>query len=176
MWDIEGHMRDTKTCSWQAERGLLPPGEALHDMWIRVTIDTSFVIHAIESSMERRPFVECSGAVDPMQSMVGVTMGPGWRRIIDSRLGGVQGCTHLRELLFNMATVAYQTAASQRGTLEEQAVYMAQVQKPPFHLSKCLGWDLGGPVVERHYPQFFASAQSRAPDAADEPCTPTDDS
>jgi hypothetical protein len=36
-------------------------------------------------------------------------MGPGWRQAIDRTIGGVQGCTHLRELLFNMATAAFQT-------------------------------------------------------------------
>ncbi|WP_414708625.1 DUF2889 domain-containing protein [Ramlibacter sp.] len=38
-----------------------------------------------------------------MQAMVGVRMGPGWRQALEKALGGAKGCTHLRELLFNMA-------------------------------------------------------------------------
>jgi hypothetical protein len=158
MWDIESQIRDTKADTWQAERGLLSPGDALHDMRIRVTIDTAFVIRAIESSMQSTPFSECQQAKDAMQSMVGVIMGPGWRRAIDSRLGSFRGCTHLRELLFNMATVAYQTAAKQQGSLEDQAIYKLQLKQPPFHLGQCLAWELGRPVVQRHYPQFFTGA------------------
>jgi hypothetical protein len=57
-----------------------------------------------------------------MQRMVGATMGPGWRQAIERALGSVRGCTHLRELLFNIATAAYQTiprtstACAQAGT------------------------------------------------------------
>ena len=40
-------------------------------------------------------------------------MGPGWRKVIHAQhVGGIaEGCTHLREMLFNMATAAYQTIA-----------------------------------------------------------------
>ena len=34
-----------------------------------------------------------------MRRMIGATMGPGWRKAIETHLGGVQGCAHLRELL-----------------------------------------------------------------------------
>lgn len=37
LWDIEGHMTDTKTYQFENEhRGSVMPGTALHDMWIRL--------------------------------------------------------------------------------------------------------------------------------------------
>ena len=39
----------------------------------------------------------------------GLRVGPGWRRAVRARLGGVQGCTHPVELLGPLATTAYQT-------------------------------------------------------------------
>ena len=94
-----------------------------------------------------------------MQQMVGVTMGPGWRQAIEKALGGIRGCTHLRELLFNMATAAYQTIPAYRERLRSQAGVPESESEsgsaePPYHLGKCIAWDFDGPVVQRHHPRF----------------------
>jgi hypothetical protein len=67
----------------------------------------------------------------------------------------VQGCTHLRELLFNMATAAYQTLPAGQAHLRRMAgVPHATPQEPPYHVGRCIAWDVDGAVVQRHYPQF----------------------
>jgi hypothetical protein len=156
LWDIEAWMKDTKTYSFErSERGHMPPGTPIHEMTIRVTVDDTMTIREIASSMDYTPFGECQQGKDPMQKMVGATMGPGWRQAIERALGGTRGCTHLRELLFNMATAAYQTIPAWREQLRRGAgVPAAQSEQPPYHLGKCLAWDFDGPVVQRHYPRF----------------------
>ena len=156
LWDIEAEMSDTRTYAHsRSENGPLPPGTPIHGMAIRATLDDSLTIREIAASMDHTPFGECRQGTDPMQQMVGVTMGPGWRHAIERVLGGIRGCTHLRELLFNMATAAYQTIPVYRGHLRRQAgLPDAESAEPPFHLGKCLAWDFDGPVVQRHYPQF----------------------
>ena len=90
-----------------------------------------------------------------MQQMVGVTMGPGWRQAIEKTVGGTRGCTHLRELLYNMATAAYQTIPAYRDKLRVQAgLERINSDRPPHHVGKCIAWDFNGPVVARVYPQF----------------------
>ena len=109
LWDIEGELRDYKQekfsvrngRSWQARRVHPPhadprdhrPGHA----GARDRRDDGSHPHGI-----------CRQAIDGMQRMVGCTMARGWRKAIDQHLGKVEGCTHLRELLFNMATAAFQ--------------------------------------------------------------------
>lgn len=156
LWDIEAHLTDQKAYVWRsADKGDLPPGTAVHDMWIRITLDDNLTVRAIAASMDSTPFAECPRAEDPMQKMVGHTMGPGWRITIEKALGGVRGCTHLRELLFNMATAAYQTIPGYRSQLRREAGLPASdSDQPPYHLGKCMSWDFNGPVVQRHYPQF----------------------
>jgi hypothetical protein len=156
LWDIEAELTDAKTYALErSERGAMPPGTPVHGMAIRVTVDDGMTIREIATAMDHTPFTECGQGSDPMQQMVGVTMGPGWRIAIERALGGVRGCTHLRELLFNMATAAYQTIPGYRERLRRQAgAPEAAGDEPPYHLGKCIGWDFAGPVVARHYPRF----------------------
>ena len=125
-------------------------------MAIRMTIDEQMTIRAIAAAMDHTPFGECGQGEDPMQKMVGARLGPGWRQAIDANLGGVKGCTHLRELLFNMATAAYQTIFPYREYERRKAGEKAEtVTQPPYHVGRCIAWDVEGPVVARYYPQFI---------------------
>jgi hypothetical protein len=157
LWDIEGEMSDTKTYAFDMnERGHMAPGTPVHGMTVRVTVDDAMKIHAIAASMDFTPYGECTRGEDPMQRMVGVTMGPGWRQAIERELGGIKGCTHLRELLFNLATAAYQAVFPYRDRQRElQGVKAAQLTQPPYHLGRCIAWDFDGPVVAKIYPQFI---------------------
>lgn len=156
LWDIEAEMTDTKSYTLElTEKGAMPPGTPVHGLAIRTTVDDSMTIREIASSMDHTPFGECQQGKDPMQQMVGVTMGPGWRQAIERALGGIRGCTHLRELLFNMATAAYQTIPAYRERLRRQAGEpRAESDQPPYHVGRCIAWDVDGAVVQRHYPKF----------------------
>lgn len=156
LWDIEAELSDTKTYGFKRSSGTdMPPGTPIHGMAIRVTLDDTMTIRAIATAMDHTPFGECQQGTDPMQKMVGVTLGPGWRQAIERALGGVRGCTHLRELLFNMATAAYQTIFPAREHDRRAAgVATQQATQPPYHLGRCVAWDFEGAVVARYYPQF----------------------
>ena len=104
LWDVEANMTDVKT--YDTERG--KAGQPLHNMWVRLTLDTQFVIQAIESAMDAYPQQTCPHAVNPMQELIGVKIGAGWQRDVRQRIGGALGCTHLRELLAPIATTAMQ--------------------------------------------------------------------
>lgn len=147
LWDIEGELLDTKAKVLPITgEECIAAGAPLHGMAIRVTINNHFVVQAIAVSMDATPHRECPQSLASMQSMVGCTMGRGWRQAIERNLGGVKGCAHLRELLFNMATAAFQS-------LSHELPNSNPNQPPPF-FGKCTTWDFNGPVVARIYPQF----------------------
>ncbi len=78
LWDIEAEMRDTKTHAMDIPgEGIWQPGEPIHNLRIRVTIDDGFVVHEIAVAMDDVPHPECPMAETPMQRMIGCTMGPG---------------------------------------------------------------------------------------------------
>src|SRR3546814_6328924 len=57
LWDIEGRIVDTKAYPFaNQDRGEIPPGEALHDMSLRLTIDEDFKVHDIEAVTDYSPF------------------------------------------------------------------------------------------------------------------------
>ena len=148
LWDVEGELIDSKAIDTPRLNGpgVRQAGDPIHHMHIRVTIDTQLVVHAIEASMQAHPVPGCPGALQAMQRMVGCSMARGWRRAIDTHLSGVVGCTHLRELLNNMATAAFQSIPQ---------AFTPAADQPPSFLGRCTGWDWQGPGVATHYPQFI---------------------
>jgi hypothetical protein len=45
LWDIEGRLVDTKSYPFENSlRGEIPPGEPLHEMWLRLTVDDALLV------------------------------------------------------------------------------------------------------------------------------------
>jgi len=156
LWDIEGEMRDTKSYDATGHNGARAAGTPVHHMHICVTLDDTLRIHAIQTDMEARPFGECAGADNSLQGLVGQTIGPGWRQAIERASGGTQGCTHMRELLYNLATAALQTIPQ---AIEVRRIARGEprpeLTEPPHYMGKCQTWDFNGAVVARLAPQFI---------------------
>ena len=157
LWDIEAQITDAKTYAFDhTERGRLEPGDPVHGMAVRLTVDDAMKIQDVAVTMPATPFPECQQAKPPLSALIGHTLGRGWRKTIEQTMGGIRGCTHLRELLFNMATAAYQTIPLYREHMRRAAGLPApKLTRPPAHVGTCLAWDFDGPVVKRHRPQFF---------------------
>ena len=155
LWDIDCELSDTKANAiTMRERGLLPAGEPVHLLRVRLTLDDAFTIRAVQSAAARVPFNECHAAADePMQKLVGLTMGPGWRKAIEGAIGGIAGCTHLRELVFNAATAAFQMIPHYRATQGGSKDDIPADGKPPCYMGQWMTWAFVGPVVQRLAPQ-----------------------
>lgn len=161
LWDIEAHMTDTKTYGFDSTaRGHVPAGEPVHDMWLRVTIDDDLLIHGVEAATDDAPYDICGDITPSYEKLIGVRIGPGFRKSIRSRLGSTAGCTHLSELLNVIATVAYQTAYASREKARADAGLPPETRDPsrrPGHLNTCHALATDGPVVQAHWPQFHES-------------------
>jgi hypothetical protein len=166
LWDMEGELHDAKHYDHPHGSGTRAAGDAVHHLFLRVTLDAHFGIHAIATAMDSTPFGECSVANQHMQRFVGMTIGSGWRQTIEKTVGGLQGCTHIRELLFNLATAAFQTIPHHQ---EMQRLARGESwhsgSTPPFFVNKCMTWNTQGPVVARLMPQFVGWAKPQKPPA-----------
>lgn len=157
LWDIEARMTDVKTYPFNNDwRGTMAVGEPLHEMLLRVTIDDDFVIRDVAAATENSPFKMCPDIAPNYKALVGITMGPGWRKSIRQKVGGTAGCTHLTELLFPMATVAFQTIWPRRRHQARQAdSSAADSNRRPQVIDTCHAWASDSPVVKKNAPKFY---------------------
>ena len=152
LWDIEGHMTDTKTYTFKnAYRGEVRAGEPLHDMWIRLTLDEDLIVRDIQAVTDAGPYGICPAVTPNFKRMVGVRLGRGWRQKVRDALGGVEGCTHLTEMLLAMATVAFQTLYP---ILAKKAEANPRPGRPPL-IDSCHAFRSDGEVVKKQWPEHY---------------------
>lgn len=162
-WDIEGHITDTKTYAFGNHfRGEIPPGAAVHDMWLRLTIDDKLVIHAVEAATDASPYAVCPAVVPKFQCLKGLRIYPGFQKQVRDLLGGTAGCTHLVELLGPVATTAYQTVfpyRERRRSLSPAARQPAgERRRKPRLIGSCHAFASDGEVVKRYWPEFYTGS------------------
>jgi len=164
LWDIEAHMTDRKSYSFPSEeRGEVTAGTPVHDMWVRVTLDDGFHILAIEVVTDSSPYAMCPAVTANFQRLVGLRIGPGFNARVRERVGGVEGCTHLVELMGPLATTAFQTifsakhrAARESGKKSETPT--GQPRKRPALLGTCHAFAPDSPVTKRNWPEFYTGS------------------
>ena len=150
LFDIEAHLLDRKDLEFPVGGRRLAPGVAVHDMWLRITVDRELRIVDAEASTDSMPYAgECDRIVPDYAKLIGLSIGPGYLRHVKERLGGVRGCTHVTELAGSLATAAFQTFAGQG--------LMATDRKPP-QLDRCHALDTHGTTVARFYPKWHRGA------------------
>jgi hypothetical protein len=161
LYDIEAQLTDTKTYSFNNEdRGEITPGTPLHGMWMRMTVDERLNILECEAATDYSPYAICPSAAPSFSGLVGLRIRPGFLREANSRVGGTIGCTHLRELLQQMATTAFQTvqpARARRSPKTEGHIGGESTDKPSI-LNTCIAYGTDSPVVRKRWPQFYTGS------------------
>src|ERR1700694_2945576 len=169
LWDIEGRITDEKSYEHANEwRGPIKPGDFVHDMSIRLTLDHKFTIVDVEAGTDKSPYRICGDVAPDFKKLIGLRIGGGFHREVRARLGGVHGCTHIVELLGPVATTAFQTMSSGKsrelnrahraksGTLPHPSASegTAKPRRKPHVIDTCHAWAADGPVVKRWAPHF----------------------
>ena len=122
LYDIEAELTDHKTYDFPNDfRGTVTPDLAVHHMVLRITIDRDRVIQHAEAITITGPYAICPAANAVFDNLVGLQIGPGWRRKVQAAIGGRHGCTHITELLGPVATIAYQTLYGEEARQKRQS-------------------------------------------------------
>ncbi len=155
LFDIEAEIADTKAYPFSNhDRGEIKPGEKLHGMVARMTIDREMTIVQFEAVTEYGPFNICPKGAEAFSTLAGLKIGRGFIKAANERVGGIHGCTHLRELLGQMGTVAFQTMYSVRHK-RDRAPNAVETAEKPMLLGTCYAYAPDSPVVARQYPAFY---------------------
>ncbi len=182
-YDIEAHLTDCKSYGQtNYDRGFIEAEEPIHDMWLRLTIDEKMHIHDVEAVSDKTPYVMCPTAAPNFSRLIGMRIKAGFLREANHRVGGIVGCTHLRELLQQMATTAFQTInpAKARRELAAQGTLTSAPNSDAFDkrttekwgggakiLNTCLAYDEKGPLVKRRWPELYAGSEAVSEAAAE---------
>jgi len=159
-FDVEGHLTDVKSYPIDNhDRGAIPPGEPLHEMWMRMTLDEDLNILACEAATDHSPYTICPSAAPNFAGLAGLSIKPGFLRAAAERIGGVKGCTHLREMLQQMATTAFQTTASAR-VRRPAAAKAGRKSGEIAVLNTCLAYGAESPVVRRLWPELYTGPEA----------------
>lgn len=151
LFDIEARITDTKDHDYALMSGVKRPGEPIHDMWIRVTIDRRFIIHAIEVRTDAMPYPGgCDRIEGAYRKLVGASLVDGFRKALHDSLGGVRGCTHLNELFAYLPTAAVQTFAGLSREIDGE--------RKPFQLDRCHALETTSETVRHYYPKWYRGA------------------
>jgi hypothetical protein len=170
LYDIEAHLTDTKTFGQSNyDRGFIAAGEPVHDMWLRLTIDDQMRIVEVDAVSDKTPYLMCPAAAPNFSRLTGLRIKAGFLREANQLVGGTVGCTHLRELLQQMATTAFQTVnpakvrQEMRAEGADEAPGSDKVDEritekmggPPKILNTCLAYADTGPIVKRRWPGLY---------------------
>lgn len=158
LWDIEGHLRDVKGYDFESTwRGTVEAGMPVHDMWIRLTVDNSLTIQAVEASLDTGPHRLCPEITPNFKILEGERIAPGWFLNVKKLLGGAKGCVHMVEMLGPMGTVAYQTLGPNRVT-ETQDSADGRTRAKPAQINRCHVFASDGEVIKERWPEFYTGS------------------
>jgi len=147
LWDIEGQLTDAWPEPVPLADGMLPAGEPMHSMWLRLTVDRSATIVSAQAVTEAGPYGSACGTIAPDYSrLVGVRVARGYRDAIRRLFGRTAGCTHMNEL------------AGAMGSAVLQALWRELTQSPdekPFSIDGCHALKSSGPQVAKFFPRWY---------------------
>jgi hypothetical protein len=156
LWEVEARLVDTKPYArHDRRRGLLQPDDPVHDIRLRLAVDDSFTIRETGTTMASTPYPSCLDVEGILQRLVGERIGKGWRELVRRKIGKLETCTHLSELLGPAVTTLFQTATSGKNPQGRDSLdHQRDLKEPPFFVGGCYSWRLDGPVVAETFPQF----------------------
>ena len=155
LWDIEGHLTDVWPQAVTKASGLLPGGEPMHAMWLRLTVDRTATIVAVQAVTDAGPYDSACAAITPDYSkLVGVQIARGYRDAIRRLLGRTAGCTHMNELAGAMGSAAMQALWSDMNNMNDLSDEMAT---KPSSVDGCHALKSTGPQVAKFFPRWARS-------------------
>ncbi len=150
LWDIEGQITDVWPDPVTKAGSMLPGGEPMHSMWLRLTVDRSATIVAAEAVTDAGPYdAACATIAPDYGQLVGVKVASGYRDTIRRLFGRTAGCTHINELAGAMGSAALQALWTE----------MTQnAQTKPFSIDGCHALKASGEQVAKFFPRWYRPA------------------
>lgn len=150
LFDVEARLVDRKPVPFvrSSSPEPVPAGAPHHDLWVRVTLDSGFVVRGIEAASDATPWYLCREAEGTLDVLVGEKVASGWSTMVKQRLRGASGCTHLTEMLVTLGTAALQGI---RGADPDRQL------AAPWKIDSCYAYGRNRPVAKILWPDLVSS-------------------
>ncbi len=153
-WDIEGHLIDLAAYDISnGYRGTIPAGTPIHDMKIRLTLNSKVEIIDIQLDMDSHPYEVCPGVIPSFKKLKGEKIQRGWNRKLKEIVGGVNGCVHLVDLLRPVGTIGFKTVKREAG--QHNTPKEAREDRSPYQINTCHALSSAGPIVKSRWPNLY---------------------
>ena len=157
LWEVDAHITDVRSRDTPMSYGLLPAGQPIHDMLVRLVIDESFNVIEAGAQTTAMPFPgQCDSFSEVYGRLVGLNLMRGFRQAVKERLGGVQACTHITELTQVLPTAVVQAFAGE--VIDTHG--NAEASEPPFQIDRCRALRADGDAVKTFFPRWYRSTQT----------------
>lgn len=158
LWEVDAVLVDTKTRSVPMASGMRAAGQPIHEMLLRLVVDSKFEIVEAGSETRWMPYTgECNEHEGVYTRLVGLNLLQNFRKQLRERVGGVLGCTHITELAQVLPTAVVQAFAGEVIDTRGDAEGASQ----PFQIDRCHALRSDGPVVKQYYPRWYRPAQAQ---------------
>jgi hypothetical protein len=155
LWDLDARISDVKVHDIVLASGVREGGLPVHDLKLRVTIDSDMTIVDAEAASDAVPYPGFCDTIGPAyQKLVGLSLMKHFRLHLKDRLSGVLGCTHLTELAQVLPTAAIQAFADEVIPAREDS----NATQRPFEIDRCHALRSDGPAVAKYYPRWVLKA------------------
>ena len=162
--DVEGHILDIKPFSHHLLDSHRAAGDPVHDLWLRLVINRDMVVQSAEAKLDVGAHGICHLVAPNFAALAGLQIGPGWNRMVRERVGHGRGCTHLVEMLAQMATTAMQAIWTERAPMGEaedsrDGEGTAPRRLPASMLNTCYTYNHDSKFVQKYFPDDYQAAE-----------------
>ena len=165
-WEVEGSVYDQKAEEVAfRSRPALPAGGTMHQLSLKLIIDNDYTIHGAEATTTTAPWPACGETDSAYRRLIGLRIGPGFSQQVREHLGGPRGCTHLNDLLGQVANTYMQASWPDRmkrlWAIDADPRRWPDLRALQF-VGECHAWQEGGEALRQEYPELAGGTAGRA--------------
>lgn len=169
LWEVDARIRDVRQHDTRMATGMLPAGQPIHDMLLRLVVDETFNIVEAGAETYSMPYPDqCDAYGDVYGRLVGLNLMRGFRQAVKERVGGALACTHITELTHVLPTAVVQAFAGEVLDIRGDGADSQQ----PFQIDRCHALRSDGQAVKTYYPRWYRAPAARPAPVSSDPVKP----
>ena len=162
LWEVEAKVCDEKAQEVPfRSRPPVPAGGIMHLLSLTLVIDNEYTIQDARATTSIAPWPDCGGTDASYRQLIGLRIGPGFMQKVRQQVGGHLGCTHLSDLIGELANTYIQATWPDR-TARQWTLAADPRQWPDqstlSFIGKCHAWRAGSETLRNEYPELVEGA------------------